>query len=322
MPSDSEENNPEPCEERQVHVWETADFSSPNAFRQYREYMAESHLPMSLEYRSDEPFRARFDATAIGPGLMAKIRSSPHTSVRTRSQSSNHGIDGFHIVHYRCGSAAIEHADQVVVARQGDTVILDGRIPFKSTWTEHLTEGIGICVPRSAIETYGIGAEFSAFGVLKCRTPIANCLELLAKRVGRAPLNELEALYAATLSLATVEMHQHNSVEVAAADCFILRQILLQIDRDLGERELSVQYIADKFNISVRYVHKLFASKGTTCAAYILQKRLDHVHHDLIARPRESISSLALRWGFNEVGHFNRGFKKRFGRTPSRFRRA
>ncbi len=202
-----------------------------------------------------------------------------------RSQCSNHGVDGFHIVHFRSGTAAIEHAEHMVFARQGDTIILDGRVPFKSTWTEHLTEGIGICVPRSAIETYGIGTEFNAFGVLKCRTPIANCLELLAQRVSRAPLNELEALYAATMALATVEMHQHNSTEVAAADSFVLRQILLQIDRDLCERELSPQYIADKFDISVRYVHKLFASKGTTCAAYILQKRLDHVRHDLIASP-------------------------------------
>ena len=66
---------PEPRKKTGVHVWETADFNSSNAFRRYREYMAESSLPMSLEYRSDEPFQARFAATAIGPGLIAKIRS-------------------------------------------------------------------------------------------------------------------------------------------------------------------------------------------------------------------------------------------------------
>lgn len=314
-----ESNSEQAGNEPKVHVWEIADFRSPTAFRQYREYMAEGLLPSSVEYRSDEPFEARFEATAVQDGLIARFRCSPHVSTRTRLHSSNHGVDGFHVVHLLSGAVGLEISGKVEFARQGDTVVFDGRLPSKCTTTGLLPEVIGICVPRSTLETEVL-KQAMPLEVFKCRTPLANCLELMAQRIGCAPLREFEALYEASVALASIEMLRDVSELQSTRSC-ILREILQLIDRDLGDSGLSPQSIANRLSISVRYVHKLFATKGTTCAAYILTRRLDQVRHDLIANPREPIATLAIRWGFNEVGHFNRVFKRRFGYTPSSVRR-
>jgi AraC-like DNA-binding protein len=308
-------------EERNVHVWNIADFSSTNAFRQYREFMTEGPLRADIEYKSEEPFRVRFEVTPVGAGLIFRIRCSPHTVMRTREQCSDHGVDGFHVIHVLSGGASIEASRHVKFAGKGDTFVFDGRLPYKTTTIGQLPELIGICVPRNTLGPEEIEALSNGLNLLKCRTPIASCLELMAQRVGDGSLAEFESLYNASVALTSVELLQHDrSPKVAAANSYLLRQMLLLIDRDIDERNLSPQYVANKFSISVRYVHKLFATTGTTCAAYILQRRLEHVWHDLIANPRESIASLAIRWGFNEVGHFNRAFKRHFGYTPSKVR--
>ena len=80
-------------EERKVHVWDVADFSSTNAFRQYREFMTEGPLRADIEYKSEEPFQVRFEVILlIGAGLIFRIRCSPHIVARTRKQWSDHGV--------------------------------------------------------------------------------------------------------------------------------------------------------------------------------------------------------------------------------------
>jgi AraC-like DNA-binding protein len=308
-------------EEQNAHVWNIADFSSSNAFRQYREFMVEGPLRADIEYKAEEPFQVRFEATPIGGGLIFRFRCSPHTVARTREQWLDHCVDGFHVIHMLSGAASIEASRHAEFVRKGDTFVFDGSLPRKTTTIGQSLQLIGIWVPRSSLEREEIKSLSSGLTLLKCRTPIASCLELMAQRVGGGSLAEFEALYSACVALTLAELLQHDpSPKIAATNSYLLRQMLLLIDRDIGERNLSPQYLADKFSISVRYVHKLFATKGTTCAAYILQRRLDHVRHDLIANPQESIASLAIRWGFNEVGHFNRAFKRHFGCTPSKIR--
>ena len=35
---------------------------------------------------------------------------------------------------------------------------------------------------------------------------------------------------------------------------------------------------------------------------------------------RSKISEIAYRWGFNDLSHFNKAFRERFGRTPGEWR--
>ncbi|MBR1139034.1 MAG: helix-turn-helix domain-containing protein [Bradyrhizobium sp.] len=49
----------------------------------------------------------------------------------------------------------------------------------------------------------------------------------------------------------------------------------------------------------------------------VRQRRLDRCRSDLeAARRTESITSIALRWGFNDPSHFSRLFGRRYGIAP------
>jgi len=83
---------------------------------------------------------------------------------------------------------------------------------------------------------------------------------------------------------------------------------------------LSPSTIAAAFEISTRYVHKLFEHDGHTIGEWILERRLSRSIDDLIL-PDASITETAFRWGFKDLGHYSRTFKKRFQVSPSVYRK-
>ena len=76
--------------------------------------------------------------------------------------------------------------------------------------------------------------------------------------------------------------------------------------------------IAQAFGVSTRYVHKLFANDSLTVNRYIQSIRLDASYQSL-SDPKFvsfSITDIAVYWGFYDLPHMTRCFKKAFGVTP------
>jgi AraC family transcriptional regulator, positive regulator of tynA and feaB len=96
------------------------------------------------------------------------------------------------------------------------------------------------------------------------------------------------------------------------------------IHENVRDPELRPANVASELGISVRYVHKIFSSAGTSFGDYVTAIRLDAICRELIsAAPRpQRISVTALSWGFRDLSRFNRAFKRRFGCSPIEFRNA
>ena len=84
-------------------------------------------------------------------------------------------------------------------------------------------------------------------------------------------------------------------------------------DPDFGPRELA----ADA-GISLRYVHKLFAERESSCLEFIYSLRVDHAAHLLNRRSGKAwpLSEIAYASGFRDYTHFARKFRRRFGHSP------
>lgn len=103
-----------------------------------------------------------------------------------------------------------------------------------------------------------------------------------------------------------------------------LQAIKDDIAVNLGQPELSVQTIAVRHGVSVRYVQRLFDQSGLTFTAYLIEQRLTAAYKALRRRAPADVpvSAIAFDCGFADVSHFNRSFRQRFGCTPSDVRHA
>jgi AraC-like DNA-binding protein len=86
-------------------------------------------------------------------------------------------------------------------------------------------------------------------------------------------------------------------------------------DPDVGPLE-----VANEVGISLRYLQKLFAVRGSTCSHFIQSLRLDHAAHLLhrrtLMQTRQPLNEIAYACGFLDYNNFARAFRHRFGRPP------
>jgi AraC-like DNA-binding protein len=102
-----------------------------------------------------------------------------------------------------------------------------------------------------------------------------------------------------------------------------LQAIKDDIANNLGQPQLSVNTIAVRQGVSVRYVQQIFEESGLTFTAYLTEQRLAAAYKALRRRaPDVPVSTIAFDCGFTDVSHFNRSFRQRFGCTPSDVRNA
>jgi len=99
----------------------------------------------------------------------------------------------------------------------------------------------------------------------------------------------------------------------------LIDEIKDYIDCYISDDTLSPSTIAAAFQISTRYVHKIFEEEDYKIGAWIMRRRLERSCNDLVSA-KSSITSIAFRWGFKDHAHYSRAFKRRFGITPSKYR--
>ncbi len=305
-----------------IEVYDTKLFPPREAFDRYRDAVSKSLVPALADYISEDAFRARHEAVLLRAGLFGKISCTPHTIRRTVKHCADTEVEGYFVVHQLVGGTVLVKGDHMIRIAQGDTVIVDSRDAITGMMAKTPFNAVsGIIVPRAPIEAIVKHVlRPNGMVIIGNRTPLANCLSLLANCVSIATLEELECIYEACLDLLPIELKTNSTIghdRSGSSRDRLLRRILVEIDNNLHS-DISPTSVAEQFDISVRYIHKLFIGTGTTFNAYLLTRRLEAVYNELrtASDRRVHISSLAYKWGFKEISTFNRAFRKRYGTSP------
>jgi AraC-like DNA-binding protein len=83
---------------------------------------------------------------------------------------------------------------------------------------------------------------------------------------------------------------------------------------------LRAEAVAVHLGVTPRYVHMLFETEGLSFLEYVFAERIARAHEVLHTDSDRTISTIAFAVGFSDLSHFNRTFRRRFGRTPTEVR--
>jgi AraC-like DNA-binding protein len=102
------------------------------------------------------------------------------------------------------------------------------------------------------------------------------------------------------------------------------QRILRFLRENLRNHELSASFVSAAVNLSTRYIYEIFEEEGQPLMKWIWSNRLERCRNDLASNTlaSRSIGEIAYYWGFNDVAHFSRSFRQRFGQSPRGFRAA
>lgn len=101
-----------------------------------------------------------------------------------------------------------------------------------------------------------------------------------------------------------------------------LREVVAEIRAGFADPAFSAQHLARKLGVSARYIQDLLQETGSAFTARVLELRLQRARA-MLTDPRHDrmkVGEIAAACGFNEIPHFNRCFRRRFGTTPTRYR--
>ncbi len=81
--------------------------------------------------------------------------------------------------------------------------------------------------------------------------------------------------------------------------------------------------VAAGVGLSPRYINDLFRDEGTSLMRHVWRRRLENCRKDLAnpAHAGQRLTEIAFHWGFNDLSHFSRAFRQRFGCSPREYRR-
>jgi PAS domain S-box-containing protein len=125
-------------------------------------------------------------------------------------------------------------------------------------------------------------------------------------------VGEVTELVGATLDITDVKLRS----QAAVTDKKLLSMI--RFLEENWETKFKVEDIATKFGISSRKIFRHFASRGTTLMDFVKDIRLQKVRQRLVApEPTTTVTGVSLECGFNNLGHFARDYRRKFGELPS-----
>jgi AraC-like DNA-binding protein len=226
------------------------------------------------------------------------------------------------------GAVSFEQSGREVRLKAGDMMLIDPMLPYHGRFGMG-SELLVVKIPRRLLEI--------RTGKLQSLTAVAmkpddaergltsSFLATLPAYTGQLSTTSHEILREQILDLIALSLAKTSDgrVRLSAGHAFILLNIRAAVEARLADPNLDVKTIADAAGVSVRYANGLLALEGTSLRRLIQTRRLMRCQKALEdpSQSRRTVSEIAYSWGFSDMTHFGRVFKKAFGVLPSEHRR-
>ena len=129
---------------------------------------------------------------------------------------------------------------------------------------------------------------------------------------------EMTAAFSALFESTATLMERRHRIKHES----LVGQVTAFVDREYGNRNMCLKFIAAEMGLSANYLGRLFHKvTATSITDYINEVRMN-VARRLLAEGDLTIAEIATKVGFTNDGYFYKAFKKQHALTPAEFRQS
>lgn len=280
-------------------------------------------LPLPEDH--GRPLEGSIRSHPVGGLLMAAVSFNRQRYNRDRRTVVQSGLDHYLVQIITSGTLKGDFNGVDVFAGPGDIAILD----LTQTLRSQVDAGtrITFAIPRAQLERM-VGSRNLHGAVLKAQWPITRLvivyLSGLCALSGTLSARQAAGIQESVVTLLGTALNGEmpdGAPEHPLLGAALRVRVLAFIQQNIHLRELSPEFIAQRFNVSRSHLYRAFAADGGV-ATVLRDRRLDRAFLELV-RPAAgpcSITGIAYRFGFSSGNQFLRAFRARFGMTPSEVR--
>jgi AraC family transcriptional regulator, positive regulator of tynA and feaB len=305
-------------------AWTTTVLPESDQFPFWREVVWEAFVPVTLSRHEGDAFVGSVGASRLGPLGVAAIASEAQAVDRTAANVRRSPGAVFFLNMPLRGCSTVAQDGRTAELGPGDFAIVDGARPFSLEF-DAAFEQLSLILPhellmpllgdpgsvtgRAVRGDSGLGAV--AAGSLRPLFPGVEIDGATAR-----PLAErLAALIALSLGAGAVATSSRAVLTQAALD---------EVERSLGDADLTPAIVAERVGISTRYLHQLFSARGPSFGRWLLGRRLERCRADLAdpGRAHWTIGEIGWHNGFTDPSYLARAFRRAYGVSPGEHRQA
>ena len=278
--------------------------------------------------QSRRNFHAEFERGSLGEISILRFQNSPMQVIGTRRHIARADSDELFLCRQIKGVLSFEQCGREVRLEADDMTLIDPMLPYHGRFGNG-SELMVVKIPRRLLEI--------RTGKLQSLTAVAmkpddaergltsSFLATLPAYTGQLSSTSHEILKEQTVDLIALSLAKTSDgkLRLGAGHAFILLNIRAAIEARLADPNLDVKTIADAAGVSVRYANSLLALENTSLRRLIQTRRLKRCQKALEdpLQSRRTVSEIAYSWGFSDMTHFGRVFKKEHSVLPSEYRR-
>jgi AraC-like DNA-binding protein len=301
----------------------TDDFPAEKRLEAYREIYGQTIAKHDVELVEGHPFHFEANVCSV-PGLaLTSGGRSPCRRIH-RPQHIDHD-DLLLGIMVTIGCGARQHGRETVVDA-GGAVLLSGASPM-TVETPSTARGLSLRIPDAVLRPlipalhdrlpWRIPSDTAALSLLIGYVEMIRSSDALAvARLRECVVAHVHDLIALLLG---AEGDARHAAEQRGGRAARRAAILRSIERHSADPALTASRVAARLGITPRYVHLLLEETGRSFSRHLLEQRLERAAAllcDPAARGRR-IAEIASAVGFDDLSHFNRSFRRHFGRTPT-----
>jgi AraC family transcriptional regulator, positive regulator of tynA and feaB len=246
-----------------------------------------------------------------------------HQIERTHRDVRLSGADHYLILFQVAGRSALTQIDQTVQLTAGDVALVDAARPATYFSGHGSTQWLSLQLPRKSVQSH---LGFEPQGGLKGHgTRAGRLLFNLIRDAGTEAAFSSADFYMQLVvyDLVGALFASSNPRPISCSTDKLFDRICGVIKGGIADPDFGPREVAVAARVSLRYVQKLFAERGTTCSEFIYSLRLGHAAHLLqrraLLRTGKPVSEIAYACGFRDYAHFARRFRTRFGCPPGAY---
>jgi AraC-like DNA-binding protein len=294
----------------------------------WQDIVCDTFVGLDCHSDMDDAFWGAVTQSVIGPVSCTRVDSCAQRVFRTPSRIARASEDFVLVALGNSGVNGVFQDGRDAVVSAGQFVIYDTTRPYELRFDDGFSQTI-FQMPRKLLHQ-----RIGSFDNLTATTFSSDRpLERLAYEFLIGMSNAFDQVDPATatrlmdqgldlVAMAFADRMHQGSPDQSFHRSALLYRLKNYILTHLRDPELAMPQAAAATGISQRYASDLIAAEQTSFRSYVQMQRLERCKRDLAdpAHAARHVSDIAFAWGFNDLAHFSRIFKQRFGVAPREWR--
>lgn len=310
----------------EIKRWSTADVTQAKRLEYFASALSESVYPLGIDRADPQSFHAEVSFAHLSSIGVCKTVGSPHHSYRGRTELARTADHSFTLLMLLQTAWTADHRGSLELS-PSDVLIIDSEYALKTDITKPFTS-IAVAVSESWLRQWlpnpNVIAARRIPGNSLWGHALSSYVSELTPDLAAAPPLPLPVIadqVGSLLSLTAISVRGANLANTRIQRS-LYERILDCLMQRCTEWELTATDIAFSMNISLRTLHRIFATANQTFGAALIEARA-RVALRMLKSPsfnRLTTAEIGRRAGFPSASHFSRVIRNRTGLTPLKLR--